>query len=106
MLFYYKKRSVIDIMANYKTYDGYDTETLYTLEDAEKVLERKNQLITNTKRRTAVYFLKQKLCGLLLIIIGMICPIIDGDATFSVIVAFPFGIWLLVTKKRVMNFRM
>ena len=94
------------MMANYKTYSGYDTETLYTLEDAEKVLKRRYKVIMNTKRRTAVYFLKQRLCGLLLIIIGIICPMIDGDATFSFIVAFPLGIWLLVTKKRVMGFRM
>ena len=94
------------MMANYKTYGGYDAETLYTLEEAERVLRRRNQVITNTKRRTAVYFLKQQLCGLLLVIIGIICPMIDGDATFSVIVAFPLGIWLLVTKKHVMSFRM
>ena len=93
-------------MANYKTYDGYDTETLYTLEEAERVLRRKKQVITNTKRRASVYFLKQRLCGLLLIIIGIIYPnIFDGDATFSLLVV-PLGIFLLLTKQRVMSFRM
>lgn len=93
------------MMANYKTYGGYDTETLYTLEDAEKVLKRRYKVIINTKRRTAIYFLKQRLCGLLLIIIGIICPIVcDGDATFSLL-AVPLGIFLLVTQHRVMSFR-
>lgn len=94
------------MMANYKTYSGYDMETLYTLDEAERVLRRRDKVIMNAKRRTTVYFLKQRFCSLLLIIIGIICPMIDGDATFSVIVAFPLGIWLLVTKKRVMSFRM
>lgn len=93
------------MMAKYKAYCGYDTETLYTLEDAERVLRRRNQVIMNTKRRTAVYFLKQRLCGLLLIIIGIICPIVcDGDTTFSLL-AVPLGIFLLATKHRVMSFR-
>lgn len=93
------------MMANYKIYGVYDTETVYTLEDAERVLRRRNQVIMNIKRRTAVYFLKQRLCGLLLIIIGIICPIVcDGDATFSLL-AVPLGIFLLVTQHRVMSFR-
>lgn len=93
------------MMANYKAFCGYDTETLYTLEDAERVLRRRNQVIMNIKRRTTLYFLKQRLCGFLLIIIGIICPIVcDGDATFSLL-AVPLGIFLLVTKHRVMSFR-
>ena len=37
--------------------------------------------------------------------IGIACPMIDGDATFSLI-AVPMGIGLLVTKERVMDFRL
>ena len=93
------------MMANYKTYCGYDTETLYTLEDAERVLKRRYKVIMNAKRRITIYFLKQRLCGLLLIIIGIICPIVcDGDATFSLLV-IPLGVFLLLTKHRVMSFR-
>lgn len=94
------------MVANYKTYCGYDTETLYTLEDAERALRRRNQVAANIKRRTTVYFLKQRLCGLLLIIIGIICPIVcDGDATFNLLV-IPLGMFLLVTKQQVMSFKM
>lgn len=51
-----------------------------------------------------IYFIKQKLCGLAMIVIGIICPILlDGDATFSLI-AIPIGIGLLVTKQRLMDF--
>lgn len=35
--------------------------------------------------------------------IGIICPMIDGDATVSLVV-IPLGIGLLVTKSMVMDF--
>lgn len=96
---------MIVMMANYKTYCGYDTETLYTLEDAEMVLRRRNQVITNTKRRTALYFLKQRLSGFVMLLAGIVCPnLLDGDATFSLI-AVPLGIFLLFTRQHVMSFR-
>lgn len=92
------------MMANYKTYSGYDMETLYTLDEAERVLRRRNQTIMNTKRRTSLYFLKQKLSGFVMLAAGIACPILlDREATFSLF-AVPLGIFLLFTKQRVMNF--
>ena len=85
------------MMASIKKYNPYGQNTfrLYTLEEAWKIISR-NRL----------YFLKQKLCGLLMMVIGIICPIVfDGDATMSLF-ATPLGVFLLVTKQRVMSFRM
>ena len=85
------------MMANIKEYSAHDQNMirLYTLDEAEKIINRRR-----------IYFLKQRLCGLLMMIIGIICPIVfDGDATFSLL-ALPMGIGLLVTKQRVMSFRM
>lgn len=82
------------MMANVKEYDQ-NTIRLYTLDEAEKIIVRRR-----------IYFMKQKLCGILMMTIGIICPIIfDGDATFSLI-AVPLGIFLIFAKQRVMSFRM
>ena len=80
------------MMVNFKTQDS---DTLHTLNNAEKILNKNR-----------IYFLKQKVCGILFVIIGILCPIFfDGDATVSVVV-IPLGAYLLFTKERVMNFRM
>lgn len=84
------------MMANIKEYNPYEQNTirLYTLDEAEKIINRRR-----------LYFMKQKLCGLLMLVIGIICPIVfDGDATFSLL-AVPLGVFLLVTRQRVMSFR-
>lgn len=92
------------MLANYRTYETEPIQ-LYTLEDAEKIINRRNRIAYNKKKRLAIYYLKQKLCGLVMLGIGIFCPmLLDGDATFSLI-AFPMGIGLLVTKERVMDFR-
>ena len=62
------------------------------------------ELTKNNKNSRTIYFIKQRLCGAAMFVIGIICPIIlDGDATFSLF-AVPMGIGLLVTNKRVMTF--
>ena len=51
-----------------------------------------------------LYYIKQRLSGLVMIAIGIIAPfLLDGDATFT-LVALPLGIFLLWTKERVMTF--
>lgn len=95
------------MVANCRRCDVYEPESirLYTLEDAEVILNRKKQFALSKKKSEAIYFLKQKLCGFVMLLIGALCPIfMDGDATFSLF-AIPLGLWLLVTKKRVMDFR-
>lgn len=80
------------MMANYKV----DTVNKY-----QRVNPQFKNLWTNS--RTA-YFIKQKLCGVVMFIIGIVCPILfDGDVTFSLF-AIPTGIGLLVTKQQIMTF--
>lgn len=55
-------------------------------------------------RRKIMYFLKQKLCGLIIAGLGVLIPfLLDGDATVSIIL-IPFGLFLVFTKQRVMEF--
>ena len=75
-------------------------ETVMTYSEWEKIYTQ------NARKRKAetIYYIKQKLSGLTLAVVGIITPFIcDGDATFSLI-ALPLGIWLLFTKEKVMMF--
>ena len=50
------------------------------------------------------YFIMQKLSGLTMILIGLISPIVcDGDGTF-LLIALPIGIYLMITRNKVMTF--
>ena len=56
------------------------------------------------RKAERTYYIKQKLSGLTLAAIGIVMPILlDGDGTFSII-ALPLGIYLLLTKEKVMIF--
>ena len=51
-----------------------------------------------------IYYLKQKLCGVSLVSIGVIIPfILDGDATVSLLL-IPLGLYLIFTKNKIMYF--
>ena len=87
------------------------TYDYYTLNQARQIISEENRqkairIAERKARKKAeiIYYIKQKLSGLVLTAIGIIIPILlDGDATFSLI-ALPFGIWLLFTKEKVMMF--
>ena len=82
-----------------------NTIQLYTLEDAEKLIDFRRQKEYSRKKSIASYYIKQKLSGLVMATIGIITPfILEGDATFS-LVALPLGIYLTFTKSKVMDFR-
>lgn len=50
------------------------------------------------------YYIKQKLSGVIIAAIGIIMPILDnGNATFTLF-ALPLGVYLIVTKEKVMDF--
>lgn len=77
-----------------------ETIRLYTLEDAEKLINQRKWAILRSKIKDVMYYVKQKLCGVGMVGIGVLFPVIaDGDATFSLIM-IPLGIFLLITKKR------
>ena len=95
-------------MQNSNTIATYD---YYTLDQARQIIEEENRqkAIKQAKRKAKrkeeiIYYIKQKLSGLAIATIGIIAPfILDGDATISLF-AFPIGIFLLLTKERVMIF--
>lgn len=73
-------------------------ETVMTYSEWEKIHTQK----TRKRKAETIYYIKQKLSGLTLVVVGIITPFIcDGDATFSLI-ALPLGIWLLFTKEKAM----
>lgn len=75
-------------------------ETVYTYEEWLKEYNKRR-----IRQRTEhLYYMKQKLSGFIMAAIGIITPFVcDGDATFS-LVALPLGIFLLLTKEKVMIF--
>lgn len=78
---------------------------LYTSAEAEMLFNRKKAVVSQKRKEDMVYFFKQKVCGSIMLLIGILCPIfLDGDATFSLI-AIPMGIGLLVSKKKLMYLR-
>ena len=87
------------------------TYDYYTLDQARQIISEENRqkAIRRSERKTRkkaeiIYYIKQKLSGLTMASIGIIVPILlDGDATFSLIV-LPLGIYLLFTKEKVMMF--
>lgn len=79
-------------------------ETVYTYEEW---LKEYNRLETKRKirqRTEHLYYLKQKLSGVIMATIGIVTPFVcDGDATFSLF-ALPLGVFLLLTREKVMTF--
>lgn len=80
-----------------------ETYTTYTSRNGNTQLllyRRKKTRSTADKQ----YFRFQKLSGLTMALIGLISPIAcDGDGTF-ILFALPVGIYLLLTKNKVMTF--
>ncbi len=74
------------------------TYDYYTLEHKLRMLKQEERRKAKTK-----YYIKQKLSGLTMIIIGIIVPFLNGDATFSLF-ALPLGLFLTFTKEKVMIF--
>ena len=82
--------------------------TYYTLDQAREILreEARQKRLARQKREAkrkakTIYFLKQKMMGIALIIISILIPIINnGDATASLLF-LPLGIYMLFTKEKV-----
>ena len=82
-----------------RKYEEYTTESpfMYTY-------ERDFKLRKEIRRQNRLYFLKQKLSGLVMFGISVAAPVIfDGDITMSIIL-FPLGLFLMFTKEKVMEF--
>ena len=73
------------------------SEETYTLQEARRIISAERQ----AKRKSLLYYAKQKFIGLLAIGISIASPILlDGDATISIIM-LPLGLYLLFTKEKV-----
>ena len=73
------------------------TEETYTLREAKRIINAERQ----AKRKSLLYYAKQKLLGVLAIGVSIASPLLlDGDATVSVIM-LPLGLYLLFTKEKV-----
>lgn len=79
-------------------------ETVYTYEEWLKEYNRRETKRRIRQRTEHLYYMKQRISGAIMAAIGVITPFVcDGDATFS-LVALPLGIFLLLTKEKVMIF--
>lgn len=78
----------------------------YTLDQARRIIaeENRHRERKRTRRKAlAIYYIKQKLSGLLLVAIGTVIPVVANDITFSIFM-IPLGIYLMLTKEKVMMF--
>lgn len=88
------------MLAQYKQ----ETIQLYTLTEAEKIIEYNRKMEVKRRKHNALYSIKQRLAGLLLLLIGIITPLIcAGDATINLF-TLPIGLLLLFTNQRIMVF--
>lgn len=79
-------------------------ETVYTYEEWLKEYNCRKTRRRIRQRTEHLYYVKQRLSGIVMVTIGIVAPfLLDGDATFS-LVALPLGIFLLLTKEKVVTF--
>ena len=78
-------------------------ETVYTLEEARKIIKAQDLKMANYRRAKVMPILVQKLIGLGLVVLGCLVPVfLDGDATASVVIV-PAGLGLMFTRSKVIN---
>lgn len=79
-------------------------ETVYTYEEWLKEYNRRESKWRTRQRTEHLYYMKQHLSGAVMVAIGIAAPfLLDGDVTVSLF-ALPLGIFLLLTKEKVMTF--
>lgn len=76
-------------------------ETVYTYEEWIKTYNKTQR--KSRQKAVRIYYMKQRLSGMIMAVIGIAAMILFQDATFSLI-AVPMGIFLIVTKEKVMIF--
>ena len=81
-----------------------ETYTHYSTRSGNTQLLLYRRKATRRRKAERIYYIKQKLAGLTMVLIGLISPITcDGDGTF-LLFALPIGIYLLLTKNKIMTF--
>lgn len=81
-----------------------ETYTHYSTPNGNTQLILYRRKPTQKQKTDRIYYIKQKLFGLIMAAIGIVAPfLLDGDATISLF-ALPLGIFLIFTKEKVMTF--
>ena len=80
-----------------------ETYTHYTTRSGNTQLLLYRRKPTRRQKVERIYYIKQKLSGLIMAAIGILTPFLCGDVTFSLI-ALPLGLILMFTKEKVMMF--
>lgn len=79
-------------------------ETVYTYDEWLKEYNRRETKRRIRQRAEYLYYIKQRLAGVIMAAMGIVIPfLLDGDATVSLL-ALPLGMFLLLTKEKVMTF--
>jgi hypothetical protein len=80
-------------------------ESLYTLTEAEKIIDLQRARRSKNQKQISICFIKQRICGVLLIVLGCVVAVIDNTAGMAAIVCIAIGIGLVITRQIVMMFR-
>lgn len=92
------------MLATYR-YNNEAIETVYTYDEWLKEYKRRETKQRIRQRTEHFYCMKQRVCGVIMAAIGIVTPFVfDGDVTISLF-ALPMGIFLLLTRKKVMTFQ-
>lgn len=78
-------------------------ETVYTYEEWIKEYNRRETRRKIRQKAERAYYIKQRLSGAIMAAVGIAFPFIMKDITFSLF-ALPLGIFLMLTKEKVMMF--
>ena len=79
-------------------------ETVYTYDEWLKEYNRRETKRRIRQRTEHLYYMKQRMSGTIIAAIGIVMPfVLDGDATLSLLM-LPLGIFLLLTKEKVIIF--
>lgn len=90
-------------MLNEVKTNGY--EPLYTLTEAEKIIDLRRAMRSKLKSDQRTYFIKQRTCGIIMIILGCLIPAVDcGSWILPSTICIAIGLGLLITRQKVMTF--
>lgn len=75
-------------------------ETVYTYEEWLREYNRRETKRRIRQKTEHLYYMKQRLSGAIMAVIGIITPfVLNGDATISLF-ALPLGIFLMLTQEK------
>ena len=80
-----------------------EIKTTFTYKEWLKEYNRRESKRRIRKRTKYIYYMKQRLFGAVVAVMGIVALFILNDATFS-LVALPLGIFLLLTEEKVITF--